>query len=252
MAVDSPSMFAQVIQEHLELKRRNSALEHEMPLGKYMHDDPFENHPLFKTEEQARIEETMDGSRASSRTPPRWTGRRPRTRSSTSRRRRRRWRTRSPRRTRPSKDSPRSAPTRTCGRARATSTGATSPPAGPGCRASARDQVRVPRRYGCESRAQRLSSIALDRPERGRAAEVERAGGEDLRARDRLVVGHLRGDARAEEVGDLREDERARRRLRGRRVDLDPVAADELAEGRSVGEPGAVPQPRRGRRSPGR
>jgi hypothetical protein len=61
MAVDSPSLFAQVIQEHLELKRRNSALEHEMPLGKYMHDDPFENHPLFKTEEQARIEETMDG-----------------------------------------------------------------------------------------------------------------------------------------------------------------------------------------------
>jgi len=61
MAVDSPSMFAQVIQEHLELKRRNSALEHEMPLGKYMHDDPFENHPLFKTEEQARIEDTMDG-----------------------------------------------------------------------------------------------------------------------------------------------------------------------------------------------
>jgi hypothetical protein len=61
MAVDSPSMFAQVIQEHLELKRRNSALEHEMPLGKYMHDDPFENHPLFKTEEQARFEDTMDG-----------------------------------------------------------------------------------------------------------------------------------------------------------------------------------------------
>ena len=62
MAVDSPSMFAQVIQEHLELKRRNSALEHEMPLGKYMHDDPFENHPLFKTEEQARIEDTLDGA----------------------------------------------------------------------------------------------------------------------------------------------------------------------------------------------
>ena len=61
MAVDTSSMFAQVIQEHLELKRRNSALEHEMPLGKYMNEDPFENHPLFKTEEQARIEETMDG-----------------------------------------------------------------------------------------------------------------------------------------------------------------------------------------------
>ena len=61
MAVDTSSMFAQVIQEHLELKRRNSALEHEMPLGKYMTEDPFENHPLFKTEEQARIEDTMDG-----------------------------------------------------------------------------------------------------------------------------------------------------------------------------------------------
>jgi hypothetical protein len=61
MAVDTSSMFAQVIQDHLELKRRNQALEPEMPLGKYMHDDPFENHPLFKTEEQARIEDTMDG-----------------------------------------------------------------------------------------------------------------------------------------------------------------------------------------------
>ena len=61
MAVDTASMFARVIQEHLELKRRNSALEHEMPLGKYMHEDPFENHPLFKTEEQARIEDTIDG-----------------------------------------------------------------------------------------------------------------------------------------------------------------------------------------------
>ncbi|HEX4678033.1 MAG TPA: hypothetical protein VH210_02345 [Gaiellaceae bacterium] len=61
MAVDTSSMFSQVIQDHLELKRRNAALEHEMPLGKYMHDDPFENHPLFKTEEQARFEDTMDG-----------------------------------------------------------------------------------------------------------------------------------------------------------------------------------------------
>src|SRR5262245_16084872 len=60
-SVDSPSTFAQVIQEHLELKRRNAALEHEMPIEKYMSDDPFENHPLFKTEEQARVEDTMDG-----------------------------------------------------------------------------------------------------------------------------------------------------------------------------------------------
>jgi hypothetical protein len=55
-------MFAQVIQDHLELKRRNAALEHEMPLERYMTDDPFVNHPLFKTEEQARVEDTMDGA----------------------------------------------------------------------------------------------------------------------------------------------------------------------------------------------
>ena len=61
MPVDTASLFAQVIQEHLELKRRNAALEHEMPLERYMTDDPFVNHPLFKTEEQARVEDTMDG-----------------------------------------------------------------------------------------------------------------------------------------------------------------------------------------------
>jgi hypothetical protein len=61
MAVDTSSMFAQVIQDHLELKRRNAALEHEMPIERYLAADPFENHPLFKTEEQARIEDTMDG-----------------------------------------------------------------------------------------------------------------------------------------------------------------------------------------------
>ena len=62
MAVDTPSYFAQVIQDHLELKRRNSLLEGDMPLDRYRTDDPFENHPLFKTEEQARIEDTMDGN----------------------------------------------------------------------------------------------------------------------------------------------------------------------------------------------
>jgi hypothetical protein len=55
------SLFSQVIQEHLELKRKNAQLEGAMPLSRYMADDPFENHPLFKTEEQARIEETMSG-----------------------------------------------------------------------------------------------------------------------------------------------------------------------------------------------
>src|SRR3954454_25079606 len=61
MAVDTTSIFSEVIQDHLELKRRNAALEHEMPLGKYMTDDPFENHPLFKSQEQAQIEDTRDG-----------------------------------------------------------------------------------------------------------------------------------------------------------------------------------------------
>src|ERR1700756_3930145 len=64
MSVEAPSVFSQVIQEHLELKRRNAALEHEMPLERYMTDDPFENHPLFKTEEQARVEDTMDGAQS--------------------------------------------------------------------------------------------------------------------------------------------------------------------------------------------
>ena len=62
MPVETPSLFAQAIQEHLELKQRNSMLEREMPLNVYKSEDPFENHPLFKTEEQARLEETMDGS----------------------------------------------------------------------------------------------------------------------------------------------------------------------------------------------
>jgi len=61
MPVESPSLFAQVIQEHLDLKHRNQELESHMPLDRYKVDDPFNNHPLFKTEEQARIEETMDG-----------------------------------------------------------------------------------------------------------------------------------------------------------------------------------------------
>jgi hypothetical protein len=61
MPVETPSMFAKVIQDHLELKERNSRLEDSMPLGHYKIADPFDNHPLFKTEEQARLEETMDG-----------------------------------------------------------------------------------------------------------------------------------------------------------------------------------------------
>jgi hypothetical protein len=61
MPVETPSLFAQVIKDHLELKERNSELDGHMPIDHYRSDDPFENHPLFKTEEQARQEETMDG-----------------------------------------------------------------------------------------------------------------------------------------------------------------------------------------------
>jgi hypothetical protein len=61
MPVETPSLFAKVIQDHLALRERNSELEDTMPLNTYLHQDPFDNHPLFKTEEQARLEETMDG-----------------------------------------------------------------------------------------------------------------------------------------------------------------------------------------------
>ena len=56
------SVFTKVIQDHLELKAKNAELGTLMPLDRYITDDPFENHPLFKSEEQARLEETMDGA----------------------------------------------------------------------------------------------------------------------------------------------------------------------------------------------
>ena len=64
MTVETPSLFAQAIQDHLELRKRNSQLETNMPLDAYKSSDPFENHPLFKTEQQARLEETLDGEPA--------------------------------------------------------------------------------------------------------------------------------------------------------------------------------------------
>ncbi len=54
--------FARVIEDHLELKRQNATLDSDMPLTRYRVDDPFENHPLFKSEEQARVEDTLDGT----------------------------------------------------------------------------------------------------------------------------------------------------------------------------------------------
>jgi hypothetical protein len=61
MPVETPSLFTKIIQDHLELKQRNAGLESSMPLRRYKSEDPFDNHPLFKTEEQARLEETLDG-----------------------------------------------------------------------------------------------------------------------------------------------------------------------------------------------
>jgi hypothetical protein len=63
-------LFAQVIQDHLELKERNARLDETMPLTHYKNEDPFDNHPLFKTEEQARLEETMDGQEPAVATQP--------------------------------------------------------------------------------------------------------------------------------------------------------------------------------------
>ena len=62
MPVETASVFTKVIQDHLELKAKNAELGGSMPLDRYITEDPFENHPLFKSEEQARLEESMDGA----------------------------------------------------------------------------------------------------------------------------------------------------------------------------------------------
>src|SRR5437660_607869 len=61
MSVETSSMFERVIHDHLALKERNARLDGKMPIESYKETDPLENNPLFKSEEQARIEETMDG-----------------------------------------------------------------------------------------------------------------------------------------------------------------------------------------------
>lgn len=64
MSFEKENTFARVIEEHLELKRRNSQLDGNMPIDRYRVTDPFQNHPLFKTEEQARLEDTLSGHEA--------------------------------------------------------------------------------------------------------------------------------------------------------------------------------------------
>ena len=55
------SLFASAIEHHLELKRRNQHLDDDLPLDEFIGDDPFTNHPLFKTEADARREEEETG-----------------------------------------------------------------------------------------------------------------------------------------------------------------------------------------------
>ena len=75
-ATESDSAFADAIREHLALKNRNARLDSDMPLERYLEEDPLENHPLFKSEEQARIEETLGGEPAAELTAERlpWPG----------------------------------------------------------------------------------------------------------------------------------------------------------------------------------
>ena len=61
MTGSGSSLFATVIEEHLALKRRNAQLEPDLPLDEFVADDPFHNHPLFKTEAEAREEEEETG-----------------------------------------------------------------------------------------------------------------------------------------------------------------------------------------------
>ena len=62
MTFEGSPTFAKVIEEHFELKRRNARLESHMPIERYQNGNRMENHPLFKTEEQARIEDTANGT----------------------------------------------------------------------------------------------------------------------------------------------------------------------------------------------
>src|SRR5215207_3253358 len=84
-----------------------------------------------------------------------------------------------------------------------------------------------------EARPQVLEHAA-DGGDHRATAEVDRAAGEDLGARRRLVVGHLGREARAVEVGNVGEDDRSGRGDGRRLVYLDPVAAQLLPEDGTV------------------
>ena len=48
MPVETPSLFARVIEDHLELKCRNAPLVDDLPLDRYKGCDPLYNQPIFK------------------------------------------------------------------------------------------------------------------------------------------------------------------------------------------------------------
>ena len=73
---ESETTFSQMDTE-LRLRSRESpsisrsraampGFDAEMPIDRYLDGDILENHPLFKSQEQAAIEETMDGEPARS------------------------------------------------------------------------------------------------------------------------------------------------------------------------------------------
>jgi hypothetical protein len=59
MASDALPSLNQVILEHVELRRRNAALEYEMPLANYL--DPAAAQPASSAEAHADSEDTITG-----------------------------------------------------------------------------------------------------------------------------------------------------------------------------------------------
>ena len=53
------SSFDSAINDHLELRRRNAALEARLPLDRYRSEETS-NHSLFRPEAEARLEETQE------------------------------------------------------------------------------------------------------------------------------------------------------------------------------------------------
>jgi hypothetical protein len=60
VSLEQEPSFARIIEEHLELKRRNSRLDPSGPVDRYR-EDPFESHPLVGSEERPRLEDAPGG-----------------------------------------------------------------------------------------------------------------------------------------------------------------------------------------------